>query len=89
VSARVLQIAFGWRGQDELVLLDIDEMRQYHEQAAASLWFASEALRTYVEEHGELPPAIEQGDSPLAVAIRDFAAALNERQTRSKTPSPT
>jgi hypothetical protein len=31
-SARVLQIAFGWRGEDELVLLDEDEMGQYIEQ---------------------------------------------------------
>ena len=89
VSARVLQIAFGWRGQDELVLLDIDEMRQYHEQVGASLWLTSETLRAYVEEHGELPPSIEQGDGPLAVAIRNFAAALDKRQTRSKTSSQT
>lgn len=31
-SARVLQIAFGWRREDELVLLDEDELRQYIEQ---------------------------------------------------------
>jgi hypothetical protein len=31
-SARVLQIAFGWRGEDELVLLDEDEMGQYIQQ---------------------------------------------------------
>ena len=31
-SARVLQIAFGWRGEDELVLLDEDEIRQYIQQ---------------------------------------------------------
>ena len=76
-------------GQDELVLLDIDELRQYHEQAGASLWLTSETLRAYVEEHGELPPSIEQGDNPLAAAIRDFAAALDKRQFRSKRPSPT
>lgn len=32
VSARVLQIAFGLREEDELVLLDADEKRLYHEQ---------------------------------------------------------
>ena len=32
LSARPLQIGFGWRGLDELVLLDGDEMRQWIEQ---------------------------------------------------------
>jgi hypothetical protein len=31
-GARVLQIAFGWRGDDELVLLNADEIAQYIEQ---------------------------------------------------------
>ena len=89
VSSKVLQIAFDWRGHDELVLLNIEEMRQYHEQAGASLWSTSEALRAYVEEHGELPASIEHGDNPMAAAIRDFAAALDKRRTRINAPSPT
>ena len=33
ISARVLQIAFGWRGEDELILLNVEEVRHYIEQA--------------------------------------------------------
>lgn len=61
VSSRVLQIAFGWRGQDELILLDIEEMRQYMEQAGAS-FFGNERIRRYIEER-------EGADYPLAAAI--------------------
>jgi hypothetical protein len=32
LSARVLQIAFGWRGEDELTLLNDEEMDQYIQQ---------------------------------------------------------
>src|SRR5882724_6859545 len=48
LSARVLQIAFGWRGEDELILLNIEEMRQYMEQAGFAL-FANERVRKYME----------------------------------------
>jgi hypothetical protein len=36
ISPRMLQIGFGWRGEDELILLGLDEMRQYMEQAGAA-----------------------------------------------------
>src|ERR1700680_1509927 len=38
LSARVLQIAFDWRGEDELILLNVEEMCQYMEQAGAALF---------------------------------------------------
>src|ERR1700744_670134 len=62
LSPRVLQIAFGWRGEDELILLDVEEMRQYLEQAGAAV-FGIEAVRRYVEERW-------QADGRLADAIR-------------------
>jgi len=86
ISPRVLQIAFGWRGQDELVLLDIDELGQYHEQAGQSLWSTSETLRRYIDERGQLPPAIEHGTHPLAAALREFADALKNRNLASDSP---
>ena len=66
ISARVLQIAFGWRGEDELILLDVEEMRHYMEQAGAAV-FAIEGVRRYIEECG-------QGDGPLTTAIRKLMA---------------
>ncbi|WP_241010749.1 hypothetical protein [Mycobacterium camsae] len=62
VSARVLQIAFGWRGEDELVLLDTDEIRQFMDQAGAAL-FANERVRRYIESR------TDGGDYPLANAV--------------------
>ncbi|CAM4191747.1 hypothetical protein MB901379_04352 [Mycobacterium basiliense] len=66
ISARVLQIAFGWRGEDELILLDIDEMRLYMEQAGSAL-FGNERIRRYIEQR-------EGADYPLASAILKMAA---------------
>lgn len=66
VSARVLQIAFGWRGEDELILLDLEEMRQYMEQAGSAV-LGNEGVRRYIESRGEL-------DSPLAEAILRMSA---------------
>jgi len=88
ISPRMLQIAFGWRGDDELVLLDIDELRQYHEQAGPALWSTSETLRQYIEEHGELPPAVEHGTDPFSATVRDFANALRNRFTQSPVGVP-
>lgn len=65
LSARVLQIAFGWRGDDELVLLDLEEMRQYMEQAGVSM-FANERVRQYIESR-------KDGDYPVANAILKMA----------------
>lgn len=65
LSARVLQIAFGWRGEDELVLLDVDEMRQYMEQAGVAL-FANERIRQYIESRTD-------GDYPVANALLKMA----------------
>src|SRR5271166_271601 len=68
LSSRVLQIAFGWRGEDELILLNVEEMCQYMEQAGAAL-FGIEAVQRYIANRGE-------GDSPLAAAIGKMAAAV-------------
>lgn len=62
VSARVLQIAFGWRGEDELILLDTDEIRQFMDQAGAAL-FANERVRHYIASR------TDGGDYPLANAV--------------------
>jgi hypothetical protein len=68
LSGRVLQIAFGWRGEDELILLNVEEMCQYMEQAGAAL-FAIDAVQRYIANGGE-------GDHPLAAAIGKMAAAV-------------
>lgn len=65
VSARVLQIAFGWRGEDELILLDVDEMLQYMEQAGAAL-FSNPGVREYIAGGGT-------ADNALADAVRKMA----------------
>ena len=62
LSSRALQIAFSWRGEDELILLDVEEMRQYMEQAGHTI-FGIEAVRSFIEERGK-------GDGRLATAIR-------------------
>jgi hypothetical protein len=80
LSARVLQIAFGWRGEDELVLLDVDEMHQYMEQAGAAL-FSHKAVRHYVRDRGE-------GDHPLATAIRKLIAAQEEADSTPLVKEP-
>ncbi len=68
LSARVLQIAFGWRGEDELILLDVDEMRQYIEQAGAAV-LGIEAVRHFIEERGRV-------DGRLATAMRTLTEAV-------------
>jgi hypothetical protein len=65
VSPRVLQIAFGWRGEDELILLNVDEMCQYMEQAGATL-FSNERVRQFIEGRGKT-------DNALADAIRKMS----------------
>ncbi|WP_246540883.1 hypothetical protein [Mycobacterium spongiae] len=65
LSARVLQIAFSWRGEDELILLDVEEMRQYMDQAGVAL-FGNERIRRYLEERAS-------DDTPLALAILKMA----------------
>jgi hypothetical protein len=74
LSARALQIAFSWRGEDELILLDVDEMRQYMEQAGATV-FGIEAIRHFIEERGK-------GDGRLANAIRTLIESANPNLDR-------
>jgi len=69
LSPRVLQIAFGWRGEDELILLDVDEMRQYIEQAGATV-FGIEGVRRYLNQHGG-------SEGAMASAIRRVMAAVD------------
>lgn len=75
ISSRVLQIAFGWRGEDELILLDVDEMRQYMDQAGTAV-FGNEGVRRYIESRGE-------ADNPLAEAILRLAGL--ERDSKRET----
>ncbi|MFV8319389.1 hypothetical protein [Mycobacterium sp. 23] len=67
LSARALQIAFGWRGEDELVLLDTDEIRQFMDQAGAAL-FGNERVRRYIQSR------TDGGDYPLANAVLQFGS---------------
>lgn len=71
ISPRVLQIAFGWRGEDELILLSVDEARQYMDQVGASV-FGVGGVRRYMEDRW-------QGDSPLANAIRKLVTAAPQQ----------
>jgi hypothetical protein len=73
ISPRVLQIAFGWRGEDELILLDVEEMRQYMEQAGAAL-FGNEGVRRYIEARGQ--------SDPLAAAILRMASADSRAESQ-------
>ncbi|GAB3011497.1 hypothetical protein [Mycobacterium bourgelatii] len=65
LSARVLQIAFGWRGEDELILLDLAEMRQYMEQAGSAM-LGNEGVRRYIDSR--------EPDTPWASAILQMSA---------------
>lgn len=56
VSARVLQISFGYRGLEELVVLDDEEMREYLELGGAN--HAHYPLE--VVHHHPLPPAARE-----------------------------
>jgi len=68
ISPRVLQIAFGWRGVDELILLNVDEARQYLDQVGAAV-FGVEEVRGYMENP-------ERSDSPMAKAIQKLVTAV-------------
>ena len=68
ISPRVLQIAFGWRGVDELILLNVDEARQYLDQVGAAV-FGVEEVRGYMENP-------ERSDSPMAKAIQKLVIAV-------------
>lgn len=68
LSARALQIAFGWRGEDELVLLGTDEIRQFMDQAGSAL-FGNERVRRYIESR------TDGGDYPLASAVLKFGSS--------------
>lgn len=75
ISPRVLQIAFGWRGADELILLTVDEARQYLDQVGAAV-FGVEEVRRYMEGQ-------EQADSPMAKAIHNLVAGVVPALTQS------
>jgi hypothetical protein len=74
ISPRVLQIAFGWRGEDELILLDVEEMHQYIDQAGASV-FRIDGVQISIEERGA-------GDGRLAAAIRKVVEAVDPNPDR-------
>jgi transcriptional regulator with XRE-family HTH domain len=79
ISPRVLQIAFGWRGADELILLTVDEAHQYMDQVGAEV-FGVEGVRNYMEERW-------QGDSPLATAIRKLVSAVDPKASADVSDS--
>ena len=68
ISPRVLQIAFGWRGLDELILLNVEEARQYLDQVGAAV-FGVEEVRRFMEGDG-------QADSPMGTAIHKLVTAV-------------
>lgn len=75
ISPRVLQIAFGWRGMDELILLTVDEGRQYLDQVGAAV-FGTEDVIEEVRRYIKGVQAKEQADSPIGKAIgRAFKAS--------------
>ena len=76
LSPRVLQIAFGWRGEDELILLDVEEKRQYMEQAGAAL-FRIEGVRPYIE-------GLPQGDGRMARAVRSLLEVVDPDPDRTQ-----
>jgi len=72
ISPRVLQIAFGWRGMDELILLTVEEGRQYLDQVGAAV-FGTEEL---IEEVRRYIEGKERSDGPIGKAIgRAFKAS--------------
>lgn len=71
ISPRVLQIAFGWRGADELVLLTVDEARQYLDQVGAAVFGVEEVRRYY----GAVMDGDEH-DTALGKAIDNFVTAV-------------
>ena len=78
ISPRVLQIAFGWRGADELILLNVDEARQYLDQVGAAV-FGVDEVRRYMENP-------ERSDSPMAKAIQKLVTAVpNEPERAGKS----
>jgi hypothetical protein len=76
LSPRVLQIAFGWRGEDELILLDIEEKRQYMEQVGAAL-FRIEGVREFIEGR-------PQGDGRMARAVRALLEVVDPEPDRTQ-----
>jgi hypothetical protein len=70
-------MAFGWRGEDELILLDIEEKRQCIEQVGAAQ-SRIEGVREYIEGR-------PQGDGRMARAVR----ALLEVADPEPRPNPT
>ncbi len=70
------------RGEDELILLNIDEMRQYIEQAGVAL-FTHERIRQYLEERGG------DGEYPLAHAILKMATVDPRFKSEDGQPAET
>ena len=78
ISPRVLQIAFGWRGVDELILLNVEEARQYLDQVGAAVFGVAE-VRRYMENP-------ERSDSPMAKAIHKLVSAVpSQPETAGKS----
>lgn len=75
ISPRVLQIAFGWRGMDELILLTVDEGRQYLDQVGAAV-FGTEEVIEEVRRYIQGVRSEEETESPIGKAIgRAFKAS--------------
>jgi hypothetical protein len=74
LSPRVLQIAFGWRGEDELILLDVEEIGQYVDQAGLAV-FGVAGVRDYVKER-------VKADGRMATAIRKLMESVDPNPDR-------
>lgn len=76
LSPRVLQIAFGWRGEDELVLLNWEEVTQYLDQVG---WVVGRVIASQNWE----------GDGPFAEGIRAILKAVTDNKPITDLPPAT
>lgn len=76
LSPRVLQIAFGWRGEDELVLLNWEEVTQYLDQAG---WVVGRVIASQKWE----------GDGPFAEGVRQIFSAVKDNKPLTDIPPAT
>ena len=67
-----------WRGEDELILLDVEEKRQYMEQAGATL-LRIEGVRPYIE-------GLPQVDGRMARAVRSLLEVVDPDPDRTQHP---
>lgn len=87
LSARTLQISFGYRGTDELVLLDQESMRQFMEQGGAN-WPCPDSVCRYVEEVVADIHRARSGTSGDAVPFLTTGDTKPAAKRRARLPQP-